>query len=85
MDEERARANANSLICRHELVLYGGYQGLKAADEALRSMREELLWFYDILKRWDSLEYRRPLFAMSRPHEEDSITQNYLGQWKPVS
>jgi len=58
---------------------------LKAADEALRALREELLWFYDVLKRWESLEYRRPLFAITKPHEENSTTQNDLGQWKPVS
>jgi hypothetical protein len=34
------------------LVLYGGYQGLKATDEALKALREILLWFYDVLKRW---------------------------------
>jgi len=67
------------------LVLYGGYQGLKAADEALGALREELLHFYDVLKRWESLEYRRSLLVTTRPHEENSITQNDLGQWKPVS
>jgi len=67
------------------LVLYGGYQGLKAANEALRALREELLWFHDILKRWESLEYRHPLLATTRLHQENSITQNDLGPWKPVS
>ncbi len=57
---------------------------MKAADEVLKALREELLWFYDVLKRWKSLEYRRPLLAMNRPHEEDSIKQNDLGPWKPV-
>lgn len=63
----RAGANANSLICMHELVLYGGYQRLKAADEVLKALREELLWFFDILKRWEIHEYMRPLLAMTTP------------------
>jgi hypothetical protein len=58
---------------------------LKAADEVLKALREELLWFFDILKRWESFEYRRTLFATTRPHEENSTAQNVFGPLKPVS
>jgi len=60
---------------------------IKAADEArvLRRVREEPLWFYDVLKRWETYEYRSLLLALTRLYEENSIAQNDLGQWKPLS
>ena len=58
---------------------------MKAADEALKALREEPLWFYNVLKRWESYEYRSLPLPITRLYEENSIAQNDLGQWEPVS
>jgi 2,5-furandicarboxylate decarboxylase 1 len=63
----------------------GGEALKKLAGEIFEALSKEPLWLYDVMKRWETYEFRSLLIAMTTLNEKNLIVQNDLGQWEPVS
>jgi 2,5-furandicarboxylate decarboxylase 1 len=52
------------------------------ADDIFNTIREEPLWYLNILKRWEDYTYRSIMLAMSKLYAEGKILQDEEGKWE---